>query len=78
MSEITVAMSGVGTYTVNLDIVDPGTGPNDTTEVWKAVFSEKESGERWEVYFEMDPDYEVWDLINEAIVAYRDTLDEAE
>jgi hypothetical protein len=77
MSEIIVSMSGAGQYSLDLSITDPGLA-DDSVEVWRAVFTEMEHGEKWEVYFEMNPDYEIWDLINEAIVVYRDSLDPVE
>jgi len=77
MSEIIVSMSGAGQYSLDLSITDPGLD-DDSIEVWRAVFTEKEHGEKWEVYFEMGPDYEVWDLIDTAITAYRDTIDPVE
>jgi hypothetical protein len=77
MSEIIVSMSGAGQYSLDLSITDPGLA-DDSVEVWRAVFTETEHGEKWEVYFEMNPDYEIWDLINEAIVVYRDSLDPVE
>ena len=77
MSEIIVSMSGLGSYSVDLSLSDPGVD-NDTTEVWRAIFTDKEDNSNWEVYFEMSPDYEVWDLVNEAIYAYRETLDEVD
>ena len=76
MSEIIVSMSGIGQYTLSLDIVDPGIDPSDDTEVWRAVFTDQEGHSSWEVYFEMGPDYEAWDLIDEAITAYRQTIEE--
>lgn len=77
MSEIIVSMSGVGQYSLDLSIVDSGL-EEDSIEVWRAIFTDKEDGEKWEVYFEMGPDYEVWDLIDTAITAYRDTIDPVE
>jgi uncharacterized protein YrzB (UPF0473 family) len=77
MSEIIVSMSGIGQYSLDLSIADPGVEDN-SVEVWRAIFTDKEDGEKWEVYFEMSPDYEVWDLIDEAITAYRDSLDPLE
>ena len=77
MSEILVSMSGLGSYTLDLSIVDGGEEP-DSTEVWRAVFNDQEGGSHWEVYFEMTPDYEVWDLIDEAITAYRETIEEVD
>lgn len=72
-----MSMSGVGQYSLDLSIVDSGV-EDDSTEVWRAIFTDKEDGEKWEVYFEMGPDYEVWDLIDTAITAYRDTIDPVE
>ncbi len=77
MSEIIVSMSGIGQYSLDLSIADPGVEDN-SVEVWRAIFTDKEDGDKWEVYFEMSPDYEVWDLIDEAITAYRDSLDPLE
>lgn len=71
MSEIVVSMSGLGSYTLDLSIVDAG-----ETEVWHAVFNDKDGDAHWDVYFEMALDYEVWDLIDEAITAYRETIEE--
>lgn len=73
MSEILVSMSGAGQYTLDLSIVDPGI-EDDTIEVWRAIFTDKEGDAQWEVYFEMGPDYEIWDLIDEAINAYRQEI----
>jgi hypothetical protein len=77
MSEIIVSLSGIGQYTLDLDIIDSGT-EEDSIEVWRAVFTDKEGGAEWEVYFEMGPDYEIWDLIDMAITAYRDSIDQPE
>lgn len=77
MSEIIVSMSGYGSYSLDLSIADPGVD-DDSIEVWRALFTDKDGDSHWEVYFEMSPDYEVWDLIDEAITAYRDTLDEVD
>lgn len=68
-------MSGYGTSKVDLSIVDPGS-EEDGVEVWKAIFVDEEDNTPWEVYFEMQGDYEVWDLVNEAILVYRDTIDQ--
>lgn len=70
-------MSGFGQYSLELAIVDPGADA-DTVEVWRARFTDKEDNSSWEVYFEMEGDYEVWDLIDEAISVYRDTIDETD
>ncbi len=78
MSEIIVSMSGIGQYSLDLSLTDPGLGDDDSVEVWRAVFTDKEDRSSWEVYFEMGPDYEVWDLIDTAITAYRDSLDPVE
>lgn len=75
MSEILVSMSGLGNYTLDLSLVDGGDDLLDT-EVWRAVFNDQDGDSHWEVYFEMTPDYEVWDLIDEAITAYRETIEE--
>lgn len=75
MSEILVSMSGLGSYTLDLSLVDGGDDLLDT-EVWRAVFNDQDGDSHWEVYFEMTPDYEVWDLIDEAITAYRETIEE--
>ena len=75
MSEILVSMSGLGSYTLDLNIVDSGLEDGDV-EVWRALFNDKEGDSHWEVYFEMTPDYEAWDLIDEAITAYRETIEE--
>lgn len=77
MSEIIVSMSGIGQYTLDLHIVDPG-ADDDSIEVWRAIFTDKEGGASWDVYFEMGPEYEIWDLIDEAITAYRDSIDPLE
>jgi len=74
MSEIIVSLSGAGQYTLDLSIVDPG-HDDDSVEVWRAIFTDTDGDAQWEVYFEMSPDYEIWDLIDEAITAYRDTID---
>jgi hypothetical protein len=68
MADITVNLEGYGSYTLNLDLHDPG-----DTEVWSATFTDNESGDLWTVYFEMEEsDYEAWDLIDVAIQTYRD------
>lgn len=75
MSEILVSMSGAGTYSLDLSIVQPGDDEEDI-EVWRAIFNDQEGDAHWEVYFEMGPDYEIWDLIDEAITTYRGTIEE--
>jgi len=77
MSEIIVSMSGIGQYSLDLSLTDPGLD-DDSVEVWRAIFTDKEDHSSWEVYFEMGPDYEVWDLIDTAITAYRDSIDPVE
>jgi hypothetical protein len=68
MSELIVNIEGYGDYTLALDLHDPG-----DTEVWSATFSERNLGDEWTVFFEMNEgDYEVWDLIDVAIETYRD------
>ncbi len=72
MSDITVSMSGIGEFTMSLDIQDPATQDDPTqTEVWRATFCDPVTGDCDIVYFEMGPDYEAWDLIDEAIQTYR-------
>lgn len=75
MSEIIVSMSGLGSYTLDLSLVDAGES-DESVEVWRALFSDRDGDSHWEVYFEMTPDYEIWDLIDEAITAYRETIEE--
>jgi hypothetical protein len=71
MSEIIVSMSGLGQFSLRLDLVDaPLPGDPDQSEVWKALFDDG-SGDAWTVFFEVGPDYEVWDLIDEAIQVFR-------
>ena len=70
MSDITVSMSGIGDFTMSLDIHDPAENDNDT-EVWRATFCDPSTGDCDIVYFEMDPEYDAWDLIDEAIQTYR-------
>lgn len=68
MSELIVNLEGYGNYTLGLDLHDPG-----DVEVWCATFTDRNLGDQWVVYFEMEEnDYEVWDLINVAIETYRD------
>ena len=75
MSEILVSLSGAGQYTLDLSIVDPAVDDDDI-EVWRAIFTDKDGDAQWEVYFEMSPEYEIWDLIDEAITAYRDSIEQ--
>ncbi len=70
MSELSINLQGYGTAKLSLDLIDGG-----DVEVWRALFSD-EDGVLWEVYFEMDSDYEVWDIICEAINAYRSEADD--
>lgn len=65
-------MSGAGQFTMSLDLVDqPEPDSTDGIEVWRATFCDEDSGDCEMVYFEMGQDYEIWDLINEAIQTYR-------
>lgn len=73
MSEIIVNMSGYGNFSMDLSLADPSL-INDATEVWQAVFCDKDSGDCETVYFEMNDDYETWDLIDEAIQTYRQEI----
>jgi hypothetical protein len=47
-------------------------------EVWRGIFIEKEDNSQWEVYFEMSPDYEIWDIVEMAIESYRASMDEVD
>lgn len=68
MAEIIVNLEGYGQYTLGLSLHDPG-----ETEVWSALFTDRESEDEWTVFFEMEEDdYEIWDLIEVAIETYRD------
>jgi hypothetical protein len=72
MSEITVSMSGIGDFTMSLDIHDPATIDDPTqTEVWRATFCDPSTGDCDIVYFEMSGDYDTWDILDEAIQTYR-------
>jgi uncharacterized protein YrzB (UPF0473 family) len=72
MSEIIVNMSGLGKFTMTLDLVDPSNPDDlDEVEVWKATFCDEQSSDCDIVFFEMGLDYEAWDLIDEAIQTYR-------
>lgn len=71
-AKILVNIDGYGTTEMGLELVDPPT-QDDPVEVWKATFSDREHPEEVisEVYFEMpNDDYEVWDLVNEALQTY--------
>lgn len=68
MAEILLNIEGYGRFTLCLELHDPG-----DTEVWNATFTDRDTGDEWDVYFEMESDdYEVWDLIDVAIQTYRD------
>lgn len=69
MTDIIVNMSGYGSYKISLDLYDGG-----EVEVWQAIFYDEATGDCEIVYFEMADDYEVWDLINEAIQTYRSEI----
>lgn len=75
MSEIVVNMSGLGAFTMSLDLIDPS-GPEDVDgiEVWRATFCDEQSEDCEIIYFEMGTDYEAWDLIDEAIQSYRNLV----
>jgi len=71
MSEIIVNMSGLGKFTMTLDLVDPCTDETNT-EVWQANFCDDNNGDCQLVFFEIENDYEAWDIIDAAIQTYRD------
>lgn len=65
-------MSGIGQFNLSLDLIDqPEPNAIEQVEVWRATFCDEASGDCEIVYFEMGTDYEVWDLIDEAIQTYR-------
>ena len=71
-ARILVNIDGHGTAEMSLELYDPPT-PVDPVEVWRATFTEREHPNDVisEVYFEMpNDDYEVWDLVNEALQTY--------
>lgn len=74
MAEIKVSMSGFGTFDLTLDIIDPAAEDNDT-EVWCGTFCDESTRDCEQVYFEMSDEYELWDLIGEAINTYKDTIE---
>ena len=72
-AKILVNVDGFSTSVISLDLVDPGTS-GDVVEVWCARFTEEAHPDEIiaEVYFEMTAfDYELWDLVNSAVEAYR-------
>lgn len=72
MSEIIVNMSGLGQFTMSLDLIDPSSPDDlDEVEVWRATFCDQANDDCDIIYFEMGTDYEAWDLIDEAIQCYR-------
>lgn len=72
MSELIINMSGLGKFTMTLDIIDPSNPDDlDQVEVWRASFCDESNNDCELVYFEMPADYEVWDLINQATAAYQ-------
>ena len=73
MSEIIVNMSGIGKFTMTLDLVDPCTDETNT-EVWQAKFCDESTDDCQLVFFEIENDYEAWDLIDLAIQSYRDEI----
>lgn len=70
MSEIIVNLSGYGNYSIKLDLCEPAP-EGQTTDVWVATFCDSKTQDCELVYFEMDGEYEPWDIINEAIETYR-------
>lgn len=70
MAEIIVNLQGFGKYRIVLDLHDPSVDGSDA-DVWLARFCDDESGDCSVVYFEMEGDYEAWDIIDEAIQVYR-------
>ncbi len=74
MSEIIVNMSGLGKFTMVLDLVDPCLDEDDNTEVWQAKFCDDSNDDCQIVFFEISNDYEAWDLIDAAIQTYRDEV----
>lgn len=65
-------MSGIGDFTMSLDLYDPATPEDKTqTEVWRATFCDESTNDCDIVYFEVGEDYDAWDLIDEAIQTYR-------
>ena len=74
MSEIIVNMSGLGKFTMALDLIDPSSPDDlDAVEVWRAAFCDAQTDDCEIVFFEMfNTDYEAWDLIDSAIQAYRE------
>lgn len=73
MADIKVSMSGYGTFNLTLDLVDPAF--EDDTEVWSGKFCDENTQDCELVYFEMEGDYEAWDLIGEAINTYRESVE---
>lgn len=68
MAELIVSMDGYPTTRLGLELYDAG----DDVEVWRGVFFEDAHLDTIEVYFEvMDLEYEIWDLVNLAIEAYK-------
>lgn len=62
-------MEGYGNFKIALDLHDGDA--HDEVEVWQAKFCDESTGDCEVVYFEIPTDYEVWDLIDEAIQTYR-------
>jgi hypothetical protein len=74
MAELIVNISGAQSYKLDLSIYDSGV--EGESDVWKGVFTDTENGDSYEVYFEAESeDLEIWDVIDLAITAYRDTID---
>lgn len=75
MSEILMNLTGLGTYSIKLDLHDPAP-EGESVDVWTATFCDVDTQDCEMVYFEMDSDGEVWDIINEAIQTYRKEISE--
>lgn len=75
MSEITVSVLGGSKFKMTLDLVDPANPDElDQVEVWRASFCDEDTDDCDIIFFEMGTDYEAWDLIDEAIRAYREEI----
>ena len=77
MSEIIVNLSGLGQFTMTLDLIDPSNPDDlDQVEVWRATFCDDSNDDCDIIFFEMGTDYEAWDLIDEAIQTYRQEIND--
>lgn len=70
MSEIIINIQGYGKYTIDLSLHDPATD-EDPADVWRANLCDIQTGDCDYVFFEMEGDYEIWDIIDEGIQTYR-------